>query len=190
MQRAKGLAFVIVLSLVSAVSLRLLLGRATTALDPGGEGSGGPPPRVTPAEVERRFVGCGRFHFAFDSLGYSSRQWPAPVAGRTSLANQEAVFVARRGLILPVSGDTLAAELGSYRVVETEVRVALGTDTALLAVLRPRGDSLAGSVALRGGVARAAGDEPGGELLEVGRVFLETPVPRPPGCEAAAPGGA
>lgn len=181
MQRAKGLAFVIVLSLVSAVSLRLLLGRATTAMD-GGRGGAAPVLPVTSAEVERRFVGCGRFHFAFDSLGYSSRQWPISVAGGTVVANREALFVARGGAIVPVSGDTLVAPLGSYRVHDTEVRVALGPDTAVLAVLHPRGDSLAGSVAMRG-------EGTGAVLVPVGRVFLETPAPRPAGCDAPLPGG-
>lgn len=173
MNRLKGLAFVIVLSLVSAVTLRLLLDRATRAM---GSGGGPPQPQVTALEVERRFVGCGAFRFAFDSLGYSSRQWPLEVAGGTPAANAAAVFLARSGELLPVLGERLGAPLGSYALVGVEVHVALGPDTALLAVLGPRGDSLAGTVALRR-------RDRGGALLPVGRVFLETPVPRPAACD-------
>jgi hypothetical protein len=177
--RAKGLVVILVLSLVSAVSLRLLVERATRAMDPQRIREQAPP-RVTRAELERRFAGCGRFRFAFDSLGYSSRQWPSVLVAGTPLEHRPAVFVARGGRLVAVDGDTLAGRVGRYSVGDTAVAVHLGPDTALVAVLAPRGDSLAGSVAMRR-PDRGRGVHP------VGRAFLETPVPRPVGCDAALP---
>lgn len=193
MNRLKGLAFVVVLSLISAVSLRLLLERATTAM--------APPARdgrieITAAEIERRFVGCGAFVFAFDSLGYTSRQWPVAVAGGTPAANARAVFLARGGEIAAVASDSIGPTLGSYTLSDDHVEVSLGGDGVISARLAPLGDSLGGPLSMRrrpagdpsqgAGSGRDAGSGGGAAatpLSVVGRVFLTTPVPRPAACD-------
>ncbi|MEQ9568801.1 MAG: hypothetical protein RLN75_01315 [Longimicrobiales bacterium] len=170
MTRLKPLLFVVGLSLVSAVSLRLLLGRVTDGMNPAAV----PPPRVDSAEMSRRFVGCGHFRFVLDSLGYRSGQWPAEVDPALSSGRSDATFLARDGRIVAVDGAERGPEVGDYVIRRDTVYLTLGAvPGGLRARLGPVGDSLGGR--LQRSVVR--GDGPA-----VGRLFVSTPVPPPSGC--------
>lgn len=181
--RLKGFLFVVGLSVVSAVTLRLLFDRVSESLAPPVAPAA---PAVTVAEVERRFVGCGRFNFVFDERGYSSRQWPDELVAEGPLFRADAFFVAREGRILPVLGDSLAAPIGRYEVrngAEPRVEVAFGSGAGagapvLLATLVAQGDSLAGAL-YEGAVGRSSTEVP---AQATGRLFLQTPDPRPAAC--------
>jgi len=165
-QRLKGFLFVVGLSVISAVSLRLLFDRVSQTLAPPTT-----PVAVTvsAAEVERRFIGCGRFNFVFDERGYSSRQWPEELVSEGPLFRADAFFVARDGDILPVLDDSLAGPIGRYRLVDATVEIDFGV---MAATLLPQGDSLAGPLTEGAGPPTA-------------RLFLQTPDPRPAGCDRA-----
>ena len=173
-QRLKGFLFVVGLSVISAVSLRLLFDRVSQTLAPSTT-----PMAVTvsASEVERRFVGCGRFNFVFDERGYSSRQWPEELVSEGPLFRADAFFVARDGDILPVLDDSLAGPIGRYRLVDATVEIDFGV---MAATLLPQGDSLAGPL--------TEGSDPAVDqsaAQPTGRLFLQTPDPRPAGCDRA-----
>lgn len=170
MSRLKPLLFVVGLSLVSAVTLRFLLGRVSAGMSP----DPAVPVAVDSAEVDRRLVGCGQFRFVFDSLGYRSAQWPAEVDGALSTARAEALFVAREGGIEALVPGAPRRPVGDYLIRGDTAFVTLGSvPGGLRARLGAVGDSLGGRLerAVAGG---------GGEV--VGRLFLSTPVPPPLAC--------
>lgn len=173
MSRLKPLLFVLGLSLVSAVSLRLLVGRMTESLQPPGPTG---PVRADSAEMARRMVGCGHFTFVFDSLGWRSGQWPAEVDPALAARRVEAVFLARDGRLVAVEGDARGPQVGEYVIRLDTVYVTLGpVPGGLRGRLAPVGDSLGGR--LERAVVR-------GEGAVVGRLFRGTPVPVPAGCGA------
>lgn len=176
----KGFFVVIGLSLISAITLRYVLGRVERSLAPPPDIPGVTTPPVGAAEIERRFVGCGRFNFVFDARGYSSRQWPEELVSEGPLFRADAYFVARNGDIRPLADDTLGSAIGGYELVDTEVRLRLGPDNAphFEAVLEAQGDSLAGPLR----EVRPPGD--GIRTLQIGRLFLQAALPRPVGCDA------
>lgn len=176
----KGFFVVIGLSLISAITLRYMLGRVERSLAPPPDIPGVTTPLVSVAEIERRFVGCGRFNFVFDARGYSSRQWPEELVPDGPLFRTDAYFVARGGDVRPVADDTLGRAIGRYEFADREVRLTLGPDDAphFEAVLEARGDSLAGPLR----EVRPPGD--GIRTLEIGRLFLQAAIPRPAGCDA------
>ena len=170
MSRLKPLLFVIGLSLVSAVSLRLLLGRMTESMQPQPTG----PVRVDSVEMDRRMVGCGHLHFVFDSLGYRTGQWPAEVDSVLAAARTDAIILARDGRVVAVRGEETGPEVGTYLIRLDTVYVTLGAQPGgLRARLGPVGDSLAGRLERGVGV---------GPAPAVGRLFLARPVPVPSGC--------
>lgn len=170
MSRLKPLLFVVGLSLVSAVSLRLLLGRVTASMNPVPVAA----PRIDSLELARRFVGCGHLRFVFDSLGYRSGQWPAEVDSALAARRVDALVVAGDGRVVAVEGGERGPEVGAYRIRLDTVYLTLGpVPGGLRARLGPVGDSLGGR--LERAVVR-------GEGPVVGRLFLATPVPAPAGC--------
>jgi len=170
MSRLKPLLFVVGLSLVSAVSLRLLLGRVTESMTPEPPA----PLRVDSAELARRMIGCGHFRFVFDSLGYRSGQWPPEVDSTLAARRSDATFIARDGRITAVDGDERGPGVGDYLIRLDTVYVTLGpVPGGIRARLTPVGDSLGGR--LERAVTRGAGSV-------VGRLFLGTPVPIPGAC--------
>ncbi len=170
MSRLKPLLFIVGLSLVSAVSLRLLLGRVSRGMTPQPVAV----PRADSAAVDRRMVGCGHFRFVLDSLGYRSGQWPVEVDSTLAAGRSDATFLARDGRIVAVDAEARGPEVGSYLIRLDTVYVTLGpVPGGLRARLGPVGDSLGGR--LERAVTR--GDGP-----VVGRLFVAAPVPPPSGC--------
>ncbi len=168
MSRFKPLLFVIGLSLVSAVSLRLLLGRAVASLNPDPVSVG--TARVDSAELARRMVGCGHFRFVFDSLGYRTGQWPDEVDATLAARRVDATFLARDGWVRAVIGPDRGPEIGDFVIRADTVYLTLGPEgTGLRARLAPVGDSLGGRM------ERAAG-------AVVGRLFVGVAAPMPTGC--------
>ncbi len=168
MSRLKPLLFVVGLSLVSAVSLRLLLGRVAASMQPE-------PARPTVAdssELSRRIVGCGQFRFVFDSLGYRTGQWPLEVDPDLGSRRVDAIFVAREGDILPIEAGSPGAAIGDYVIRRDTVFLTLGRDAVgMRARLVPVGDSLGGGLELR---------RPPGAV--VGRLFVARPPAGVSGC--------
>jgi hypothetical protein len=161
MSRLKPLLFVVGLSLVSAVTLRLFLGRVATSMQPQVAG----PMVADSSELSRRVVGCGQFHFVFDSLGYRTGQWPTEVDSSLASRRLDAVFLARDGSILPVEGSNRGSPIGQYLIRRDTVFLTLGRNAAgLRARLVPVGDSLGGRLELHA---------PPGSV--VGRLFIGTP---------------
>lgn len=170
MSRLKPFLFVVGLSLVSAVSLRLLLGRVTQSMTP----QPAAPLRVDSAELARRMIGCGQFRFVFDSLGYRSGQWPPEVDSTLAASRADAVFVARDGRIMAVHGPEGRPVVGDYLIRLDTVYVTLGSvPGGMRARMGAVGDSLGGR--LERAVAR-------GEGPVIGRLFLGAPAPPPAGC--------
>ena len=168
MSRLKPLLFVIGLSLVSAVTLRLFLGRVASSMQPDTTA----PVVADSSELSRRLTGCGQFRFVFDSLGYRTGQWPAEVDSSLASRRLDAVFLARDGSILPVEGADRGAAIGDYLIRRDTVFLSLGRNAAgLRARLVPVGDSLGGRLELRA---------PPGSV--VGRLFIGTPPVGLGGC--------
>lgn len=172
MSRLKPLFFVLGLSLVSAVSLRLLLGHMAAGMNPA-------PVVQVPvdsAEMARRMVGCGHLRFVFDSLGYRSGQWPEEVDPELAAARADAVFHASESTLTAIIDGARGRVVGEYLVRGDTAYLTLGdVPGGLRSRLAPVGDSLGGLL------ERAA---PGGTGPVIGRLFLSTPVPPPPGCAA------
>lgn len=172
MSRLKPLLFIVGLSLVSAVSLRLLLGRVSRSMSPPPAAAS----RADSAEMARRMVGCGHFRFVLDSLGYRTGQWPVEVDSALAAGRSDATFLARDGRITAVDDDARGPEVGSYLIRLDTVFVTLGpVPGGLRARLGPVGDSLGGLL------ERAV---PRGNGPVVGRLFVAAPVPPPPGCSS------
>lgn len=170
MSRLKPLLFVVGLSLVSAVSLRLLLGRVTESMSPQGSTQA----RADSVEMDRRVVGCGHFRFVLDSLGYRSGQWPIEVDSALASRRLDALFLARDGRIEAVEGARRGPVVGAYLIRFDTVYVTLGPQPGgLRARLAPVGDSLGGRL------ERSTRLEP---APVIGRLFLARPVPVPDGC--------
>ncbi|MEK9502830.1 hypothetical protein [Gaopeijia maritima] len=170
MSRLKPLLFVIGLSLVSAVTLRWLLGRVSAGMSP----PAGVPTVVDSTEVDRRMVGCGQFRFVFDSLGYRSGQWPAEVDEPLAVERVEALFVARHGQVEALVPGGGRRSVGEYLIRRDTAYLTLGAvPGGLRARLGPVGDSL-------GGRLERSSEEGAGDV--VGRLFLSTPVPLPLAC--------
>jgi hypothetical protein len=168
MSRLKPLLFVVGLSLISAVSLRLFLGRVASSMQPDTT----TPVAADSSEMSRRIVGCGQFRFVFDSLGYRTGQWPAEVDSSLARRRVDAVFLARNGSIVPVERTNRGEAIGDYVIRRDTVYVTLGRDAVgLRARLVPVGDSLGGGLELR---------RPPG--LVVGRLFVGTPPAALGGC--------
>jgi hypothetical protein len=162
MHRLKPLLFVIGISLVSAVSLRLMLGRVGDAMRPEAAG----PARPDSAELDRRFVGCGQFRFVLDSLGYRTGQWPAEVDSTLAASRTSALFMAQAGRVDAVAG-AQSRTVGDYRIVEDTVYVRLGPQPGgLRARLGTVGDSLGGRLESTAGRDAAV----------VGRLFVARPA--------------
>ena len=168
MSRLKPLLFVVGLSLISAVSLRLLLGRVASSMQPETVAPAAP----DSSELSRRIVGCGQFRFVFDSLGYRTGQWPSEVDTVLGSRRVDAVFVAGDGNILPVEGGNRGAAIGDYLIRRDTVFLTLGRDAVgMRARLVPVGDSLGGGLELR---------TPPGTV--VGRLFVARPPVGTTGC--------
>ncbi|MBT8337351.1 MAG: hypothetical protein KJO11_12160 [Gemmatimonadetes bacterium] len=172
MARFKPLLFIVGISLVSAVTLRLLVGRIEQAMRPGAAA----PVRPDSAEMDRRFVGCGHFRFVLDSLGYRTGQWPAEVDSGLAATRVDATFLARDGRILAAGEGSPGPELGDYRIVADTVYVRLGPQPGgFRARLGTVGDSLGGRL------EASTRLEP---MPVVGRLFLARPVPIPTACRS------
>ncbi len=170
MHRLKPLLFVLGLSLVSAVTLRVMLGRVAASMQPEVVEA----PLVDSAEVARRLVGCGRFHFVFDSLGYRTGQWPPEVDSTLSAARESAIVSIQDGAVFARSAGGPGPRVGEYLIQRDTAYLTLqGAGAGVRARLGPVGDSLAGQL------ERLA---PAGAVI--GRLFLTSAV-GPAGCPGA-----
>lgn len=170
MNRLKFLAFVLGLSIVSAVTLRLLLDPLLRERSP----EPAVVVEVDSLEVDRRLVGCGHLHFVFDSLGYRSGQWPVEVDDELAARRLDALVRAHEGEVVAVFDDAPSRRVGEYRIRTDTADVTLGQPPGgLRARLGAVGDSLGGVL------ERATAD---GGWAVVGRLFLSTPVPPPAAC--------
>lgn len=168
MARLKPLLFVVGLSLVSAVTLRLLLGRMAASMQP----QVAIPVAVDSAEVSRRLVGCGQLNFVFDSLGYRTAQWPIEVDSALAAARGAAVIVAQGGQLVAVGEAADRSVVGDYLIRRDTAFLTLqGRGAGLRARLVGIGDSLGGRLERR---------SPAGAV--VGRLFLAAPPAGLSGC--------
>jgi hypothetical protein len=170
MERLKPLLFIVGISLVSAITLRLLVGRVEQSMRPEPV----VPDRPDSAEMDRRFVGCGHFRFVLDSLGYRTGQWPPEVDSTLAAARVDATFLAGDGRILAAGEGAPGPDVGDYRIVRDTVYVRLGPQPGgFRARLGAVGDSLGGRL------EASTRLEP---MPVVGRLFLARPDPTPAAC--------